>query len=495
MTKTVLIVGAGVGGIATAARLAKAGYKVTVLEKTDRPGGRASTIERDGFFFDTGPSLFLMPPTFAATYAALGERMEDHLDLVRIDPTYRVHFNDGSMLDLSSNMHLMHEQLEAIEPAASEQLLRFIADGAMRYRKSLEQFVGRNFYSFFDFFTPANLPLLFQLKPLVMHYTETSRHFKDRRLRAGFTFQNMYLGLSPFEAPATYTLLQYTEMIEGVWYPRGGMYSIITSLTKIAEGFGATFHYHAPVKRVDTAEGRAVGVTLENGEQLRADVVIVNADLPYAYTELLPGDPAAPRMDKLKYTSSTLMFYWGVKGERTDKLLHHNVFLSDHVYKKSFAEIFHDHLLPTEPSFYIHAPVRTVPEFAPPDADALMVLVPTGHLDSQRDQDFPALQARAREWVFQRLSRIGLTDLKERIVLEETLTPPDYRRIWNLAKGATFGLSHNVMQVGYLRPHNRHKRYKNLYFVGASTHPGTGVPIVLLSAMLIEERLKREQPL
>mgnify|MGYP001088336600 CR=1 FL=1 len=201
------------------------------------------------------------------------------------------------------------------------------------------------------------------------------------------------------------------------------MYSIITSLMKIAEGFGATFHYNAPVKRVDTADGRATDVTLENGEQLRADVVIVNADLPYAYQELLPGDPDAPRMDKLKYTSSTLMFYWGVKGERTDKLLHHNVFLSDHVYEKSFAEIFHEQLLLTEPSSYIHAPVRTVPEFAPPDADALMVLVPTGHLDAARRQDFPELQARAKDWVFQRLARIGWHDLKERIVLEETLPP------------------------------------------------------------------------
>jgi len=490
---TVLIIGAGIGGIASAARLAKAGYEVLVVEKTDRPGGRASTIEQDGFFFDTGPSLFLMPPTFRETYADLGERMEKHLDLVRIDPTYRVHFHDGSVLDLGSDMNALRDQLDAMEPGAFEALLRFLAQGYRRYTTSLERFVGRNFYSLFDFFAPANLPLLFKLKPLVTHYRDTSKYFKDPRLRAGLSFQNMYLGLSPYEAPATYTLLQFTEMVEGVWYPRGGMYSIITSLTKIAEGLGAKFQYNAPVKSIQVDGNRVVGVTLEDGEVLKADVIVANADLPYVYQDLLPNDPKAAKMDRLKYTSSTLMFYWGLKGKREPALLHHNIFLSDHQYQESFAQIFHENTLPAEPSFYIHAPVRTVPTFAPDDGDALMVLVPTGHLDRQRPQDWDALQARAKAWVFKRLAEIGLNDIEGRIVFEHTLTPPDYRRVWNLAKGATFGLSHNVLQVGYLRPHNRHSRYHNLYFAGASTHPGTGLPIVLLSAKLVEERILKEQ--
>jgi phytoene desaturase len=493
--RTAIVIGAGIGGIATAARLAQAGYDVTVFEKTEHAGGRASTIEKEGYFFDTGPSLFLMPPTFAETYADLGEEMATYLDLVRIDPTYRVHFHDGSSLNLSSNMNLMHEQLESMEPGAFGALMHFLADGYQRYTKSIEKFVGRNFYSAFDFFAPQNLPLLYQLKPLTPHYAEVSRYFEDPRLRAGLSFQNMYLGLSPYEAPATYTLLQYTEMVEGVWYPRGGMYAIITSLQQIAEDkFGVTFHFNTPVAQIDVADDRAVGVTLESGDQAKADVVVANADLPYVYTHLLPDDPRAAKMDRLKYTSSTLMFYWGLTGERSDALLHHNVFLSDHRYRESFAQIFDEHTLPDEPSFYIHAPVRTVPDFAPEDGDALMVLVPTGHMDASQAQDWPALQDHARHWVFKRLAEIGLDDVEERIVLEETLTPPDYREIWNLTKGAAFGLSHNVLQVGYLRPHNRHRRYRNLYFAGASTHPGTGLPIVLLSARLAEERILREQP-
>jgi phytoene desaturase len=297
----------------------------------------------------------------------------------------------------------------------------------------------------------------------------------------------MYLGLSPYDAPATYTLLQFTELGEGVWYPRGGMYSAVKSLVGIAEGWGARFHYNTPVQRIDVQQARAVGVTLGSGEQLRADVVIANADLPYAYEHLLPDQAEAERLKRLQYTSATLMFYWGLKGERSRALLHHNVFLSDHRYRESFERIFHDHTLPDEPSFYIHAPVRTVPTFAPQDSDALMVLVPTGHIAEGQTQDWTALQQRAREWVTRRLSALGIQDLAQRIVFERTLTPPDYLHTWNLAKGAAFGLGHNILQVGYLRPQNRHQRYRNLYFVGASTHPGTGLPIVLLSARLVEE--------
>ncbi|MBU0495112.1 MAG: phytoene desaturase [Chloroflexi bacterium] len=493
--KTVIIIGAGVGGIATAARLAQKGYDVTVLEKNDRPGGRASLIQEQGYTFDTGPSLFLMPETYAATYTDLGERMEDHLDLARIDPTYRVHFHDGSSIELTGDLLHMREQLEAIEPGSFEAYARFVAEGYRHYTLSIDRFVGRNFYNLLEFFSPANLPMMFQLKALQKHYADVSGYFQSPRLRAALSFQNMYLGLSPFDAPATFTLLQYTELAEGVWYPRGGMYSIVTSLTGIAEGLGVRFQYNTPVTRIDVDGQRATGVTLEGGEQLKADLVIANADLPWVYANLLPDDGTAAKLDRKKFTSATFMFYWGLKGERTDKLMHHNVFLSDDRYRESFHQIFDEHLLPAEPSFYIHAPVRTVPSFAPADGDALMVLVPTGHMDEAHAerQDWPALQQRARRDVLKRLARLGLDDIEERIVFESTFTPPDYLRIWNLAKGAAFGLSHNFSQIGYLRPHNRHARYGNLYFVGASTHPGTGVPIVLLSARLTTERILKEQ--
>ena len=491
--KSVLVIGAGIGGIATAGRLAQAGYEVTVLEQNDRPGGRCNKLELGEHRFDVGPSLFLMPEVFAQTYEDLGERMADHLDLRRIDPTYHLHFQDGTTLLLSGDLHRLQTQLEAIEPGSFGGLLRYLVEGRRHYELSLERFVGRNFYTFFDEFNPANLPLLFQLKALVKHYDYIGNFFSDPKLKAAFTFQNMYLGLSPYEAPATYSLLQYTELADGVWFPVGGMYRIVESLVEIAEAHGATFVYDAPVEEIEVEDGRAVGVLLDSGERVAADVVIANADLPYVYDQLLPDEDLAERVMEKEFTCSAIMFYWGVTA-RYPELAHHNVFLSGD-YKASFDEIFKGHTLPEEPSFYIHVPNRTDPAAAPETGDTVMVLVPVGSMrDELADQDWEALRARARRTVIERLEGIGVTGLEASIAHEVSYIPPDWREQFSLARGAAFGLGHNFTQVGYLRPHNRHSRYENVYFCGASTHPGTGVPLVLLSAGLIEERILAEQP-
>lgn len=491
---SVIVIGAGLGGIASAARLARSGYQVSVFEKQSTPGGRTEVIEGKGFRFDAGPTLFLMPEVWRQTYADLGERMEDHLELVRIDPTYRVHFHDGSKIDLTSNLIDMREQLDSLSPGVFKNYLRFVEEGYRHYTLSLEKFVSRNFYSIFDEFALSNLPLLFQLKALQKHAPNVARYFQDPRLQAAFSFQNMYLGLSPYDAPATYSLLQYTELAEGVWFPRGGMYRAIESLTQVAEGLGVKFFYNSAVSRIDVESGRASGVTLKSGEKVKADIVIANADLPYVYQELLQDERMTRSLDKKIYTSSSLMFYWGFKGERSPELFHHNVFLADHAYKPSFDKIFKELTLPEEPSFYLNLPSRTEPGFAPADGDGIMVLVPVGHMNDSQPQDWQALEARARRFVLQRLAGLGMPDLESRLVFEAKWGPPRYRQALNLAKGSAFGLSHNFLQVGYLRPRNRHDQLRNLYFAGASTHPGTGLPIVLLSARLVSERIHKEIP-
>jgi phytoene desaturase len=333
------------------------------------------------------------------------------------------------------------------------------------------------------------------LKALVKHANNTAHYFNDARLLAAFSFQNMYLGLSPYDAPATFSLLQYTELGDGVWFPRGGMYKVIESMASIAVGLGVKIQYNVEISKISVDGSRVTGVVLPDGKQFPADIVVANADLPYVYRFLLPPDGTTKQLEKKRYTSSTLMYYWGVKGERSPELFHHNVFLADHRYRASFDNIFKDLTLPEEPSFYVCAPTRTDPSFAPADGDSLMVLVPVGHIDESSPQDWQALQQRARTVVIDRLAKIGVKDLENRIVSETHWGPTYYQNSLNLAKGAAFGLSHNFMQVGYLRPHNRHAKYKNLFFAGASTHPGTGLPIVLLSAKLTVERILKEFPL
>jgi len=485
---TALVIGAGIGGIAAAARLARHGFKVTVLEKNDSPGGRCNQIVRDGHRFDTGPTLFLMPEVWDETYAALGEKLGDHLQLKRIDPTYTVHFDDGLQLQLTSNIGEMQTQLEHVEKTAFSGFLRYIAEGNLHYKLSLEKFVGRNFRSIFEYFSLRNLPLLIRLKALVKHYSNAGRYFKDERLKAAFTFQNMYLGLSPYDAPATYSLLQYTELAEGVWFPMGGMYRAIESLTQVAEKLGVQFVYNSAVKQIQVEKDRVTALLTEDGRTWTADLFVGNADLPYIYKELLPDSPQRESLDRKRYTCSTIMFYWGVD-KTYPQIAHHNVFLGGD-YKASFDEIFEGHNLPAQPSFYINAPSRTDPSAAPEGQDTLYVLVPVGHLDEQRPQDWAALVDRARATVFARVEKdLGIPDLKDHIKFEIINTPVTWKQQYNLAKGAAFGLSHNFWQVGYLRPHNRHDRFKNLYFAGASTHPGTGLPIVLLSARLTTERI------
>lgn len=490
MKSNAVVIGAGVGGIAIAARLARRGCRVTVVEKLERPGGRCGRLEIDGYRMDTGPTLYLMPEIYRQTFAELGARIEDHLDLRRVDPTYHLHFGDGSTLALTSNLDSMQSQLEAFEPGSYRQFLRYFDEGRFHYRQAMPQLVERNFRSLREFVSFRNLLLVFQLKALQRHYANLGTYFSDRRLKAAFSFQDIYMGLSPFQAPALYSMLPYAELAQGVWHPAGGMYSVVESLARIAESLGVEFVYGKPVHRINVDTNRATGVLLSDGQQLRADVIVANADLTYVYRSLLPDDGTARRLERKRYGCSALIFYWGLD-HPIPKLETHNLFLARD-YRASLAPIFEQLGLSDDPSFYLHVPTRADPSMAPDRCDTLMLVFPVGHIDEGRPQDWDALLDRARQVVLRRLRQLGLTDLESHIVFERRATPRDLQDQLNLVKGSAHGLSHNLTQMGFLRPRNRHARFRNLYFVGASTHPGTGMPTVLISARLAAERILDE---
>jgi phytoene desaturase len=486
-TRSVVIIGAGIGGITTAAHLAQRGLQVTVVEKNDNPGGRCDHFSRDGHQFDTGPTLLIMPLVYEAEFAALGSSMRELLDLQRVDPTYHLVFDDGSQLALTSDLKRMSEQLEAIEPGSFDGFLRYMEEGHQHYTLAMKQLVQRDFRRASDFFTLGNLPLLLRIKPLIQHYHNMSAYFDDPRLKAAFTFQDVYMGLSPFEAPATFSMMPYTELAHGVWYPKGGMYRVVEALMDIARQAGVEFQFETTVEQIEVNGTAARGVILEGDRRLAADAIVANADLPYVYHELLPHDKWDERLTHKRYSCSVVSFFWAL--DKTYPMLGpHTLFLADN-YRENFEEII-DHLaLADNPSLYIHAPTRLDPSLAPQGEDSLICIVPVGHLDESGEQDWVDIRDKARQAVFKRLALLGITDVEAHLKFEMNYTPLSWRKRYNLMKGSTHGLSHTLTQLGYFRPHNRHPRYRNLYFVGASTHPGTGVPTALVSGRLAADRV------
>jgi len=495
-SSSAIVIGAGIGGIAAAAHLARRGLHVTVLEKNSRPGGRCDHFSREGHHFDTGPTLLIMPQVYEAEFAALGASMHEMLDLQRVDPSYRLVFDDGSGLALTSDMKSMHDQLEAIETGSFQGFLRYMEEGDRHYPLAMDRLVSRDFRTASQFFSLRNLPLLFTLKPLAHHYRHMSAFVDEPRLKAALTFQDVYMGLSPFEAPATFSMMPYTELAHGVWYPKGGMYRVVEALMDIARQSGVEFAFNETVERIDVNATRARGVVLADGRKLEADIVLANADLPYVYGNLLPEDGLAEKLARKRFSCSVVSFFWGVN-QSYETLGPHTLFLADD-YRENFESI-RRLTFPEHPSLYVHAPSRLDPSMAPPGEDTLIAIVPVGHLDESIDENGRSQQYskeisdRARQAVFQRLAALGITGLEAHIKFEEFYTPLSWRKRYNLMKGSTHGLSHTLTQLGYLRPHNRHPHYHNLYFTGASTHPGTGVPTALISARLVSERIIEER--
>ncbi len=488
--KSIAIIGAGVGGISAAIHLANHGLHVTVFEKNPNPGGRCDWIEREGHHFDTGPTLMVMHRAYEFEFASLGGNMNELLNLQQVDPTYRLIFDDGSQLALTADMQSMHDQLEAIEQGAYQGFLNYHQEGQRHYQVGIEKLVNRDFRRFTDFFNLSNIPLLYQVKPLVKHYASMSNYFKSQRLKAAFTFQDVYMGLSPIEAPATFSLMPYSELEHGVWYPMGGMYSVVDALMSLARAAGVEFAFDTTVEQIIVDGNDSKGLVLEHDELFKADVILANADLPYVYQSLLPKNRYADKLQRKQYSCSVISFFWGVD-KPYEMLGPHTLFLADD-YQANFDAIIRDLDLPANPSLYIHAPTRLDPSMAPPGEETLIAVVPVGHLSENGEQDWDRLTDLARGHVFRRLRTLGVNDLEAHLKFETSFTPLSWKKRYNLVKGATHGLSHNLTQLAYLRPSNRHPKYHHLYFVGASTHPGTGLPTVMISGRLVAKRIMDE---
>ena len=490
--KTAIVVGAGIGGLCTAARLAKNGYSVSLYEKETKVGGRANRIEHDGYIFDTGPTLLMMTDVLYDTFKYCGKNFDDYITLMQLEPNYKVSFADKSNITVSSNLPKFQAELAKFDPKAPEQFYRFFSDVAEIYRISRANFIDKNFDKLTDFISFSSGLKLLRKKGLKSLYGFVSQYFTDERLRQLFSFQSMYLGVSPYESPAVYSMISYMETGLGIWYPKGGMYSLSRALEKLAIDMGVKIFTQTPVKNITIEDKSIKGVILEKGESIKADIVVCNADIVYAYKNLLPKDINLVSFgrtgDQLKQSSSALLFYWGVK-DSLKGMLHHNVYLCSD-FKNNLNEIFHKQALPSDPSFYVYIPTKTDPKLAPKNCSVLYVLVPVPNLNA--DADWQKGITKLRRQVLSRLKTEFNQDIESKIETEWMVAPQDFESKYNLTAGSAFGLTHHFMQSGYFRPHNVERSTKGLYFVGASTYPGGGIPMVTLGAKLVVERILRD---
>lgn len=481
MTKSsVIIIGAGIGGLSTAILLAKKGFKVTILEKNSQPGGRCGLIKQDGHIFDTGPTMYIFPQIYRQFFRLIGENIDDHLRLLRADPTYRLHFPDQTTLTLSPQKKLLKQQLEALEPGAYQSYLKYLKVGRTHYHLALDRLINRDFSHSLEYFTPANLFRLLKTRAILPHATFVKQFFKHPHLLAAFTFQDSYLGLNPFTSPSIYSLFTYTEQTEGSYLPQGGMYQIIKVLEKIALKAGVEIRYLAPVKKINLHQNLTSGVTLTDGSTLKADYLISNAGQTYTYSQLLPPENYAKKLMEKRYSCSALIYHWALN-KTYPKLHTHNLFFSDN-YQQSFSQVIDQPKPPLKPHFYIQAPTRTDITRAPKGQDTLTVMVPINHIHKDSPVNWPEYQNKIRRYILKYLNQAGYKDIESHLKFENTHNPLDWQHYLNLPFGSVYGLHHHLRQLGYLRPSRRHPRYSNLFFVGADNHPGSGLPTVLRSA-------------
>lgn len=488
----VIIIGAGMGGLAAALRLSHHGLRVTILEKNDRPGGRSNLIQVNGFRVDSGPTILVMRSAIEDTYRAIGERLEQRLEFIKIQPNYRVYFHDGTYLDLYSDITRLAEEVEKIAPHSAERVFRFLAESAKKYALGID-FVERNYERITDLVNPQAFVRLLQTGAHQNLYAQVARLLGNEKLNQAFSFHSMFLGLSPFEALAMYSLITYADLVLGMWYPKGGIYRLVEDMVCLAEQRGVELYTGTAVQEICLEDDRVSGVRLENGEFLRAELVLSNADLPYTYHQLirLPHrrSPTEQRLKRMKYACSGYLLYLGVDRSYPHMCHQSIVFASD--YRANLNAIFKHGIVPPQPSFHLSIPTVTDASVAPQGQSLLYVLAPMPNL--QFPMDWEKASPIVREALLHQLERIVDPQIRRHILWQKEYAPPDFQRDYNAVHGTAFGsLAHNFFQSAYFRPHNKAKDIRGLYFVGQGTYPGIGMPMVHISAKLVTERILKD---
>ena len=492
--KKVAIIGSGFGGLALAVRLQGKGYNVTIFEKQEKVGGHAYQLKKKGYTFDMGPSLITAPEIIDEVFKSAGEERAKYLEYIPLDPYYRIYFHDKTFIDYNGDSDSMKNQLAVFNKDDAKAYDKFMDYSSKLYKIVISDRMGSQpFLSMKDFFSAA--PKIISTKSMLSCYTNVKFFFKDFRSRFIFSFHPLFIGGSPFNSPSLYLMIPYLEKIGGVWFTKGGMYSLVEAFEKVFKKHGGIVKTSAEVHKIIVEDGKAVGVVTKLGEE-KFDLIVSNAHFAHTYKDLLNQEDLSKwkknSVNKMKYSMSCYLAYIGTK-KKYPALKHHTLILSER-YKELINDIFENKILADDFSMYLHVPSKTDSSMAPEGCESMYVLIPTPNLEGEVDwkvqkETFTKKILDFLEYDF------GMKDLQKNIDFLEVFTPWDFLSERNNYLGSAWGVQPTLFQSANFRPHNRSEDIENLYLVGASTHPGAGVPGVLLTAETTEKLIVKDHPI
>ena len=488
-----VVIGSGFGGLAAAVRLGAKGYRVTVLEKLDAPGGRAYVYRQDGFTFDAGPTIVTAPFLFEELWKLCGRKMSDDVTLVPVSPFYRIRFQDGSHFDYSGDAAEMRREIARFSPADADGYDAYMKASEEIFKVGFEQLGDVPFSKLTDMARIA--PEMIRLSSYRSVFGLVSKFFRDDRLRVVFSFHPLLIGGNPFTASSIYCLIAFLERRWGVHFALGGTGRLVEGLAGLIEGQGGSLRCNEEVREIVVKNGVACGVRTASGETIDADVVVSNADSAWTYRHLLPSSARSRwtdrRIERARYSMSLFVWYFGTN-RKYPEVPHHTILLGPR-YKELLKDIFDRKVLADDFSLYLHRPTATDTSLAPAGCDAFYVLSPVPHLQS--GVDWKVTAEKYRRAIARELDQTMLPDLESHIVSSHMLTPQDFQDRLSSFRGAAFGLEPILTQSAWFRPHNKSEDIANLYLVGAGTHPGAGLPGVLSSARVLDSLVPDAQHL
>ena len=494
MTRKIIVIGSGFGGLGAAIRLAARAYDVEIFEKRDKLGGRAYVYEINGFKFDGGPTVITAPFMFDDIWEAAGKKREDYFELVPCDPFYRIFDHTGRKFDYNGDPEFIENEIRQWEPGDVEGYRKFIGTTKAIFQKGFVELADKPFLKFTDMLKVA--PDLIKMQSYLSVYQYASQFVKNEFLRRCFSFHPLLIGGNPFDSPSIYAMIHYLEREWGIHYALGGTGSIVNAMAKLFGELGGKVHLNAGVEEILVEGQHVTGIRLEKGEVHQADAVVSNADVANTYKRMIPEQYRRKftdrKIESMKYSMSLFVIYFGTKKRYNDgRLAHHNIILGER-YKGLLKDIFKDKTLSEDFSLYLHMPTLTDPSIAPEGHESFYVLSPVPHLDSGTDWRLAAKPY--RDVIMQFLEDNYLPDLQENIVAEHYIDPIHFEQDLNSYKGSAFSIQPILMQSAWFRPHNRSEDFANLYFVGAGTHPGAGLPGVLSSSIIAENLISEDLP-